>query len=305
MIVVPVFSLIFIGTALRKTGLLSLDFSTCASRIVYRVALPVLIFLKIAQTDFFSFFNWQEMVFVYAATSILYVLLWILSRCVSIPEDRGVLIQGSFRGNFAVIGFPLIANAYGEPALARAAIVLAYILPLYNGLSILALSLPAIHAFGPPMKKIAVSILLNPLILAVFAALPFSLCSVPLPEIITRTLNPLSAMVLPLALLALGGSLDFNIKRDEIRMTAVAVLLKNLIFPVLLTGSAVFLGFRNESLGVLTMLFFAPTALVSYVMTESMGGNTRLASHIIMITTIFSVITITASIYILTFLGYI
>ena len=52
-------------------------------------------------------------------------------------------------------------------------------------------------------------------------------------------------------------------------------------------------------MGALFVLFSAPTAVSSYVMSKNMGGDGDLASQIILVTTFFSMITITLGIYLL------
>ena len=47
------------------------------------------------------------------------------------------------------------------------------------------------------------------------------------------------------------------------------------------------------------VLFASPTAIVSFIMAEAMGSNSRLAGNIVLISTVASVFTIAAGIVIL------
>lgn len=53
------------------------------------------------------------------------------------------------------------------------------------------------------------------------------------------------------------------------------------------------------------ILFASPTAIVSFVMAEAMGANSKLAGNIILISTLGSVFTIAAGILILKSFGLI
>ncbi len=55
-------------------------------------------------------------------------------------NDKGVVIQGSYRANTAIIGLAYVANAYGETGIALAAIYVAPMTILYNILAVIALS---------------------------------------------------------------------------------------------------------------------------------------------------------------------
>jgi malonate transporter len=58
-------------------------------------------------------------------------------------------------------------------------------------------------------------------------------------------------------------------------------------------------------LGIMFVLFACPTAIVSFIMAEAMGCNSKLAGNIVVISTIGSVITISAAIIILKSVGLI
>ena len=64
-------------------------------------------------------------------------------------------------------------------------------------------------------------------------------------------------------------------------------------------GTGILLGFRSYDLGALFVLFSAPTAVSSYVMAKNMSGDGDLASQVILVTTFFSMFTITLGIYLL------
>ncbi len=133
-------------------------------------------------------------------------------------RDRGAFIQGSFRGNFAILGFAMLSSAYGSSVLAPAAVVLAAIMPPYNILSVLALSLTLKkerHISGWTITK---QILTNPLIIAAAIAVPFSLAQISLPQMMLTSIEHLSSLTLPLALIGIGGSLSFSGVRQDFRL---------------------------------------------------------------------------------------
>jgi len=304
--VMPVFFITFLGMLLRKIGFLDDDFDHHATRLVFHVALPVLVFLKLSSTDFSLVFHPGQIAYACLLTVVVFGLLWLIAaRNIKSGRDLGTFLQCSIRSNFAIVGFAIILNRFGEAGLAKASILLAFIMPLYNMLAVIALTVPLHHQKQMHFRKTLVHIITNPLILAAAAAFLVSLCRIQIPRFLLRTGDYLSALALPLALLAVGGSLNTKAFRKASSLAVCAVLIKLIVIPVAGTAGAVILGWRGQDLGILFLLFAAPSAIASFVMAKTMGGNGKLAGNIVFITTFGACFTITAGLGILAFMGWI
>ena len=102
----------------------------------------------------------------------------------------------------------------------------------------------------------------------------------------------------PDSLLVLGASLQWQGVRDNRTELVWTVLLKQVIIPLVMLGLAVLLGFRNEALGVMLILFGAPCAISSYPMAEAMGGDGPLAASQVVLTTLCSMGTLFVLVYV-------
>jgi hypothetical protein len=149
------------------------------------------------------------------------------------------------------------------------------------------------------MKNTLFEIVLNPLIVAVVIGLPFSFYKIKIPSFINLTIGFLAELALPLALVGIGGSLNLqNIKKASgLAFTSSAI--KIILIPIFLTAGAYYFGFRELDLGIMFVLFASPTAIVSFIMAEAMGANSKLAGNIVLISTVGSVFTIAVGIVIL------
>ena len=304
-IVAPVFIIIFLGFFLKQRGLIGESFSTITSKMVFNVAMPALLFQKLSSIPIDEIFNPLQILFVIVSLTIMFALSWAVSLFIcKNGADQGAFIQGSFRGNFAILGLALIYNAFGTEALAYGALILAVIMPLYNVLSVIALTVPLHKERSISPWQTVVKIVTNPLILAAVVAIPFSLFHIAIHSIITTTIDYLAGMTLPLALIGIGSSLSFSSIRQDRTISLVATLLKTIIMPVVCTFVAILVGFRGQELGILYFLFAAPTAIASYIMAHALGSNGRLAGNIVIMSTMVSMITITIGIYILRSLNY-
>lgn len=304
-IVAPVFLIIAVGYFAKRMEIINEVFVDVTSKFVFQISLPVFIFLKISELDLSQALELDQIIYIYAGTIITFLLIWAGTiPFIKNPKDKSAFIQGAFRGNYAIIGLALISNLFGGDALGKATVILAFILPLYNVLAVIVLTIP-MHEGKVNIKKALLDILLNPLILAVVLALPFSYFKIKLPEMFLSTGVFLSDLALPLALIGIGGSLNVESLKRASKLAFSSSLIKIVFIPILLTTGAYFLGYVNDDLGIMFIVFASPTAIASFVMADAMGANSRLAGNIIMLTTLGSVFTIAIGILLLKSFGLI
>lgn len=305
-IVAPIFFIVLMGHLLKRFKLIDDAFVSTASKLVFVVTLPALVFMSIARMDFHAVFNPTQLIYVTVSTLVTYVLIWMVARrWIKEPEDLGVFIQGAFRSNYGIIGLAVSFNLFGETGLAQASLLLALIIPLYNVLAIIALALPMQRDNQLSASRITLEIIKNPLIIAVIAALPVSYLGIQLPEVINKTGHYFSNLTLPLALLTIGATLNLKSLKHTSSQAFWATSLKLVILPVTLTIGAWLFGFTGQDLVILFVLFACPTAAASFVMAKAMGGNAQLAANIILTTTLGSVLTLSCGIYLLKILNII
>jgi hypothetical protein len=148
-------------------------------------------------------------------------------------------------------------------------------------------------------------IVTNPLIISILAAIPFSYFKIRLPNFVATTIDYLATLTLPLALLGIGGALNFASIKKDFKLALAATFIKIVLLPAGLTYAAFHIGIMGDDLVALFMLFATPTAVVSYIMAEAMGCNSELAGNIIVMTTLGSIFTISLGIFILKSVGVI
>jgi len=287
----PIFLMLLLGILLKRRGLLSDEFITVGSRLVFTLTLPALLFINIAATDFRAVINAPLLGYAIGATLLVYLgLEWYAGQFVAQRRERGIFVQGAYRANMGIIGLALCQNAFGDPGLASASVYMAIMTILFNILAVITLS-RSLNDKPPSFGTTLASIARNPLIIAILLALPFSYWQLPLPDLLRNTGHYFSRMTLPLALLCIGGSLSLRSVKHTSSVALQSTFAKLLVVPAALVTGAVALGFREVELGILYLMSSAPSAAASYVMVRAMGGNGELASNIIVLTTLASILT--------------
>ncbi len=285
----PIFLTLIIGYWLARIGLLRDQFVDDASRLVFMITLPVLLFIKIFTADAEL---GQELPLLAAGllgTLITIPLAWLVARPLA-RGDRSAFIQGAFRGNLGIIGLAWAANAYGSSGLAQAALLMAVVTILYN---LAAVTLFAVYSVEAKFSwgKLARDIARNPLIIGIALALICREAGLPLPAILLQTGDYLASITLPLALLCIGASLDFSLLRRSSLAAFGAVGFKLLLVPVVLLAFGWTFRLQPQAMGVLLLLAAAPSATVSFIMARAMGGNSQLAANIVALSTLLSIVT--------------
>ncbi|MFP6862371.1 AEC family transporter [Pseudomonas sp.] len=286
----PVFSMLFLGVALKRLGLIDTAFINTASALVFRGTLPTLLFLGIVKADLNTALQPALLLYFVLATLGCFLLAWgwAILRC---PEvDRGIYTQGAFRGNNGIIGLALATSMYGDYGLSVGAVLGGVVILSYNTLSAIVLAI-----YSPQAKtdvwSLSKSIATNPLIVGVLLALPFAAWQIPMPAWLLTSGGYFAQMSLPLALICIGGTLTLESLRESSGMAISSSLMKVLWLPLLATLGAWLWGFRDADLAILFLYFASPTAAASFVMARAVGANHELAAAIIVITTLAAVVT--------------
>lgn len=294
----PVFAMVFIGLGLRRAGWIDTPFINTASALVFKATLPTLVFLSITQADLDTAFNPALLGYYVFATLACFGLTWGWAVWRVPYADRGVYVQGAFRGNCGIVGLALAANLYGDYGLSAGGILLGAVIISYNALSVIVLT--AYHpARTANWRGILQDIIRNPLIIAVLVAIPVAWSGLELPGWLHTSADYFASLTLPLALLCIGGTLSIHAMRTDSKMALGASTMKMITLPALATAGAWLFGFRGPELGLMFLYFASPTAAASFVMVKALGGNDRLAANIIALTTLLASLTVTAGIFLL------
>mgnify|MGYP000475168108 FL=1 len=208
-----------------------------------------------------------------------------------------------FYRNAINIGLPIIENILQTDHVACSVLVLTFIMPVYNILGVLILSIYSGDMSGMKPGKLLLNILKNPMILAVIFGVLYAMTGLPLPYAAEKSLTYLGAISTPMALLMIGARMVDNSVKGEGKAIRLALLFKLILGPVVMTLLAIFLGMPTEEIVTVFVLFAVPTAMNVFIMTKSMGGDDGLAANAILASVPCSVIVMTIGIYLMRITG--
>jgi malonate transporter len=289
----PVFLIIAIGVILRRAGLIDSSISGHLSRLVFHVFLPALLLKTLISTDFTSMLSLRLIAVVWGTLFLSFAFAWFAARFVGISSDtRGLFASGATWSNVAIVGYALGEALYGEEGLARAAIFSALVLPLHTPIGYFAMDRQISSREGSGiLKKVFKRLAVNPIILAIFLGIFLSLLPVQMPVIMMDILAILGRASLPLALVAIGGSLEFT--RDPAGWTEplAAAGIKLVLMPVLAFAAARIVGLNAAWTGSIVVGFSCPTAVSFFVISRSLSHDASRSAAIVTATTLGSALT--------------
>ena len=290
----PIFMVVLLGMLLKRLRVIHLQFVQPASDLVFKVGLPTILFLSIYRADLANFSMGLPILIAIPITLLLFAVSLPVGRLfIADKGDCGVFVQGAFRGNLAVIGLAFCSNAYGEPGLAAAAVPVAVLTILYNLLAVVALNPIESGDNQPPLRRMVINTLKNPLLIGILLGFIMKFSGLPLPKLIEDTGNYFARMTLPLALLCIGASMNMKALKHSGVSTVVASTLKLAVAPLLIISLAIWLGVRGMELGILFFLVASPTAVASFIQVKAMGGNGEFAANIVVMSTLLGIVTVT------------
>lgn len=314
--VLPLVLLIMLGYWLRRINFFSEAFVKVGNKFVFRVCLSSTLFVNVYNIQSFAVIQWDFILFCVASAFILFALGLVIGIVTTKENKRkGVILQCVFRGNFAIIGLPLAGALGGDAATELASVVSAFMLPLWNALGVVALSLFSENpgSFKDNAKRIIRSVCKNPMILGAalglvcllirelqvlaFGKVAFSLQRDV--KFLYTVANNLKTLSSPMALIVMGAQFEFSAVKGMFKEISVAVLCRIALAPILGISAAYLLSTYTNllSCGIneypsLIGLLGSPAAVAGAVMAGEMGNDEQLATQAVVWSSIGSIFTI-------------
>lgn len=326
--VMPLLIMMALGYFLKSVGFADEAFFKKANTLVFKVFLPVLLFVNVYDIENLQSVNWSAVAYVIVMVVILCFTGWFFARLLFKTRSKiGPLTQCSFRSNYAIVGIPLVEALGGAPAVGFACVLSAVAIPTFNILAVIVLSHYAGDAHTASVKEtvkktarnpLIIGVLLGVAVLAVRSVLPFNesgelVFSVQrdLP-FIYDTLKTIAKGTTPLALLVLGARFDFAKVSSLLKEITFGTVMRLVVAPILGIGAGILLSNYTDFLNItsteypaLISVFSTPIAVSSAVMVGEIGGDEQLAGQLVVWTSALSMFTMFLTIFIMKSFSYI
>jgi malonate transporter and related proteins len=291
----PVFIVILVGFALRRSGLIADDHWAALDHICYYVLFPAIIFKEIAAADFTNVPVWSMAFAMMLGISTMFAVLLALQKpLIAALKLDGPQFSSFFQGAtrwHTFIALAIIPIYFGQSALALGGLSAAAMTPLLNMVNVAVIS---VHGSGAKldMRAIGLSIVRNPFVLSSLGGVLWKVLHLPSPAMGVQVLDMIGKGSLGLALLAVGAGLRVDEALSTKGPVLLATFLKLLIMPVFMAVWLKILGVSGEAAAVAILCGAVPTGSGAYVLAKQMGGDAPMVASILTLQVICAAVTI-------------
>lgn len=193
--------------------------------------------------------------------------------------------QTAFRFNTYIV-LSLATRLLGNEGQMLMALLVGLSVPMVNIAAVYPMARHGEHHFVNQLAK-------NPLIIATVSSLLLNLAGLTIPTIFEPTLNRISTTSLTLGLMLTGVGLRLGALLDAKLLTALLLLIKHLIAPVIAWTLARWLHLDGVQTAVLLIFAAVPTASSCYVLATRMGYDGSLVASLVTLSTLVGIVSLT------------
>lgn len=286
LLLLPDFSLILLGAAIRRWMHLGDHFWTGVEKLVYFVLFPALLINALAKTrlDLAAALPLLVTSFAVIVCGMLLGLLpkpFLKTPAVSFAS----MYQCAFRFN-SYIGLAVVSMLFGAPGVATMGIIIGAAVPLVNVVSVWML---ARHGKLGLWREI----LRNPLIWATSIGFVLNVAGFLPPAPVQVFLGRLAEASIALGLIAVGAALRLEGTPGVRAYSGWLAVVKLLILPLIAAYVGALMELPELYYKVVVLFSALPTASSAYILAMRMGGDGKSVAWLISATTLASMLTLT------------
>ena len=314
--VLPIILMIIVGYFLKKIKLLEEDTAKKVNTLVFRVFLPVMLFLNVYKIQSFNDIDFSFIFYAIGITVVAFLIgVPVMHVLFKDNRQRSVMLQGIFRANYALVGIPLAESLFGTEGSIMASLLSAFIVPVFNILAVVCLTIYSAGDKKPSISGVLKGIAKNPLIQGIFAGLialvirtvfvksgiEFRLSDI---TPVYKTLQNLSSVATPLALIVLGARFEISSIPHLKKHIIIGTATRCIIVPFVGISVALILNrFTGAQFATFVACFCTPVAVSSVPMSQEMGADAELMGQLVVWTTVFSAFSIFIASFVLKTIG--
>lgn len=297
-VVLPVFAIILAGYLSGRTRLLGQASSEALNKFVYWIALPPLLFLAMAQSSLDRILHWPFIGAFLGSVLVIWAAAALIGRLVHRARPAVLTMQGmsaSF-SNTGYMGIPLFAAAFGEAGLPPATLATVIMSAVSIGIAVASLELTeSSGGLRRAIRDVARALGTNPLVMSSVAGMAWSEAGLPLPLPLVNLCQLTGAAASPCALFAIGlfmASRPLAADLAEVGWISAMKLFAQPLVCWLLIATL----FPMEPFWAASALILAalPTGALTFVVAQQYGVYVERTSAVILVSTVVSVVTLSA-----------
>jgi len=294
-IIAPLFLIIFCAAAVQRWRGLSDSWINILNNYGLNVGLPVLIFASLAKTRF-SFSAEAPLLLANSCFMVgTFCCAVITGKLLQLKRQMSLTIVLSLMfSNVAYLGIPLLTQIYGSSCVPTASLVVAVQIFWVFTLGVGYLDYVRRSSGSRIAADIGWGLIKNPLFLSVLMGIGVASTGIPIPELLMRTIDMISASVTPTVLIVIGlfiGKSTIGKLSDwtPIFLFSLGTLI---VMPALFYCFLALLGYDPRAFHISILQAAMPLAITPFALAEKYGLHREFIARSIVLSTILAVVSI-------------
>lgn len=294
---VQLFIVIALGYILNRIGIFDQTLNKKLTTLLLSVTTPALILNSVLANENNASINEIVMVCLVALAvfAILPVVSFGLVKAMRIPkQQQGLYMFMTVFSNIGFMGFPVMQAIFGDEAVFYTAIF-----NMFFNLLIFSLGIIIMNYGTEDKVELNLKSVLTPGVIASFVALLIYFTKLTFPVVIVNTCSMIGNITTPIAMLLIGSTLaNMAIKEvfNDIRIYPYTII-KQILIPIIAFPILQFFIQDTYLLGITFIMIAMPVANSAVLFATEYGGDIKLAAKTVFLTTLLSVVTIPALVY--------
>lgn len=295
---IQLFLVLAIGYMLNKIHIFDQTLNKKLTTLLLSVTTPALIINSVLSNDNKAPLNEVAVAFIVVIVvfTVLPIISYILVKVMRIPKkQQGLYMFMTVFSNVSFMGFPVLQAIFGDGSIFYAAIF-----NMGFNLVVFSLGIIMMNYGNENQVKVSIKNVLTPGVIASIIALFIYFTNLQFPTVIVNTFSMIGDITTPLAMLLIGSTLaNMPLKEvfNDYRIYPYTIIKQFLIpiaaFPIL----SLFIK-DTYLLGITFIVISMPVANSAVLFATEYGGDLKLAAKVVFLTTLVSVVSIPALVYI-------
>jgi malate permease and related proteins len=294
--IVAIVILILIGYICRRLDFLKSENRQILNKISLYIAIPSLIFLAMYNADLSHIQTLGSIILICILVGLICgFLAYIFASLKKYPtKTKWSLITTSAMFNSGFLGYPLVLGVFGSVGLVRAVFF-----DVGNTLLFILFSIILMLSYGGTYQQIARRSILFPPFLAFVLGILANSYHLPLGLVLNNVLDYLSGAAIPLIMLSLGLSLEFNEVKEYFTAASVVSAIRLVISPLIAISLITLIGLSGLNYSVTIVEAGMPSGLLSLVLAITYHLDVKVSAACIFLNTTLSMVSLTILILLL------
>ena len=284
------FILILVGYIATKKNLIDSSLTKKLSKLIMNIFLPCMI-INSMQLEYSPTILKKVLLlilislFIYAISFLIAIIFKAISKS---KNDIGVYQFAILFSNVGFMGYPIVEAILGKDAIFYAAI---FNIPF--NLLIMTLGVFVIckenNNYSFSFKS-----LINPVIISIFIGLSLFILNIKLPYVINRPIELLGNITTPLSMIVIGSMLCLSSISECVRNKKLYIVsfIRLILMPILIYFILKGIVYDKLLFSIPIVIVSMPVASNTAILSSEYNANDKLASQLVFMSTLFSIVTI-------------